>query len=829
MSERRHAGEIITFYSYKGGTGRSMALANVACLLARRQVVEDGKPVLAIDWDLEAPGLHRYFEPFLKNDKSQCGVVDLFYDVREQMPATLPDDREALAKTLVDRIDFSRYVEPTSFPMLSFFRAGRFDESYAERTNAFSWTALYNDLPSFFRLYAERLAKEYSFVLIDSRTGVTDISGICTMLLPEKLVVVFTPNRQSLTGITDLVRRATEYRRSSEDVRPIVAFPLPSRIETSMPDLKTLWRMGVGPVRGWQPEFLKLLGEVYDLDDEDTEVLVRYLDAVQVQHVAQYAYGEPIAVLDERTSDKLAVANSYAALRDYLQRGAPWIEEGSIASPVSDDPAVLRRTIAKLEERVGSAVPAPRSQDPLPQRYAWRALRIQGTIAGLLLLFAIVAVFLWTRDYLRRSANSSVLAQLLRPEAQAMDPNKMSLLLAQILPDLRGTERDAAVDRLRHTLGAIPKDVLWTYPHGETFDARFSDSGDRLVCSGSETIGLWLAHDGKPLDEWAGNGSAIRFVRASSQLISVSQTALDIWSGHDSKHIALKFEQWVTPTLTDDGRFLVMINSHPFMRSGGDFVSFTSVSELLQNPERAQMLVDKAKRVPGHSFECSRDSAVCVVIDRDAIHVTDFSKNGWRTIRPGRMSQCHVSGDGRYLVTIAPDFIRIFKADGAFLTELNAGGRDVAFSADGGSIAAALFDGSLRLFECPSMRMVATGSPPLLGAVQRIRSLPGGRYAVSYASDLTIVSPKLELLHRFHYQIFQYRFNASIDRLVLWSSVDVKLFDIGPKRWIAPGIDALVAETCARVRYPLSKEDWAEYFPNRDYKPNCESVTPLAN
>jgi len=56
----KQPGKIVTFYSYKGGTGRSMALANVAWILA-----SNGKRVLAIDWDLEAPGLHRYFTPFL--------------------------------------------------------------------------------------------------------------------------------------------------------------------------------------------------------------------------------------------------------------------------------------------------------------------------------------------------------------------------------------------------------------------------------------------------------------------------------------------------------------------------------------------------------------------------------------------------------------------------------------------------------------------------------------------------------------------------------------------------------------------------------------------
>jgi cellulose biosynthesis protein BcsQ len=81
--ERR--GTIITFYSYKGGTGRTMALANVAWLLA-----SNGHRVLAIDWDLESPGLHRYFHPFLvdKELRGSDGVIDL---IREYaLAATKP-------------------------------------------------------------------------------------------------------------------------------------------------------------------------------------------------------------------------------------------------------------------------------------------------------------------------------------------------------------------------------------------------------------------------------------------------------------------------------------------------------------------------------------------------------------------------------------------------------------------------------------------------------------------------------------------------------------------------------------------------------------------
>src|SRR3954453_5414042 len=76
MAEDR-AGQVVTFYSYKGGTGRSMMLANVAWILAA-----NGKRVLVVDWDLEAPGVHRYFAPFLKDPDltSSDGIIDFVTD-----------------------------------------------------------------------------------------------------------------------------------------------------------------------------------------------------------------------------------------------------------------------------------------------------------------------------------------------------------------------------------------------------------------------------------------------------------------------------------------------------------------------------------------------------------------------------------------------------------------------------------------------------------------------------------------------------------------------------------------------------------------------------
>ena len=87
-------GEIVTFYSYKGGVGRSMALANIGCILAKRANETGGRGVLLVDWDLEAPGLHRFFQgrhttvkrPVDDREFQQrLGLIDLFVELRRMI------------------------------------------------------------------------------------------------------------------------------------------------------------------------------------------------------------------------------------------------------------------------------------------------------------------------------------------------------------------------------------------------------------------------------------------------------------------------------------------------------------------------------------------------------------------------------------------------------------------------------------------------------------------------------------------------------------------------------------------------------------------------
>ena len=75
--------------------------------------------------------------------------------------------------------------------------------------------------------------------------------------MPEKLVAVFTPNLQNLLGLDETLRRVTQYRRQSPNLRPLMIFPLPSRIEPARPTLQELWRHGnlKKGIVGYQPLF----------------------------------------------------------------------------------------------------------------------------------------------------------------------------------------------------------------------------------------------------------------------------------------------------------------------------------------------------------------------------------------------------------------------------------------------------------------------------------------------------------------------------------------------------------------------------------------------
>ena len=201
--------QIITFYSYKGGVGRSMALANVAWLLANNY----GHNVLMVDWDLEAPGLHKFFNK--SDNEIKTGLIDLFCDYKSLLREDDPiiDD---------EFIDLDQYIMKSLCKFdkgsLSILPAGKMDDNnYANRVNKFDWDDFYKNWHGFgfIEYLKEKLKSKADFVLIDSRTGITDIGGICTLQMPDVVVLLFSLNEQCISG-TEMI--AEKILTKSSDV-----------------------------------------------------------------------------------------------------------------------------------------------------------------------------------------------------------------------------------------------------------------------------------------------------------------------------------------------------------------------------------------------------------------------------------------------------------------------------------------------------------------------------------------------------------------------------------------------------------------------------------
>jgi cellulose biosynthesis protein BcsQ len=240
------SGTIITFYSYKGGTGRSMMLANTAWLLAA-----NGKRVLVIDWDLEAPGLHRYFKPFLFDAElaDTNGLIDAFWalvthGLMQEQADRNPRPLEKLGFASAG-VDLEDYISPLNwkFPAqggIDFVGAGRQGPTYSERVNSFDWKRFYQmGGGSLLERTRKTLTGEYDFVLIDSRTGVSDTSGICTIQMPDVLVACLTLNRQSIAGVASILDSVSTCRNESaaasaaQPRRAITIFPVATRVENA--------------------------------------------------------------------------------------------------------------------------------------------------------------------------------------------------------------------------------------------------------------------------------------------------------------------------------------------------------------------------------------------------------------------------------------------------------------------------------------------------------------------------------------------------------------------------------------------------------------------
>ncbi|MCF7730532.1 MAG: tetratricopeptide repeat protein [Akkermansiaceae bacterium] len=202
----------VTFYSYKGGVGRSMAVLNVSALLAAR-----GFRVLVIDFDLEAPGLsHLLVEAHekqaakrrrrKKNTTPCAGVVELLADAKARGKTS-----DLFAKPfpkVARRYTFDYPIPPELHAhedsRLYIMPAGETDDTYSARLNDLDLAGLYQQGVGrgLMLHFKKALASSglYDFIIVDSRTGHSDEAGICTRDLADHLMIVSGFNRQNIAG-----------------------------------------------------------------------------------------------------------------------------------------------------------------------------------------------------------------------------------------------------------------------------------------------------------------------------------------------------------------------------------------------------------------------------------------------------------------------------------------------------------------------------------------------------------------------------------------------------------------------------------------------------
>jgi MinD-like ATPase involved in chromosome partitioning or flagellar assembly len=425
--------QIFTFYSFKGGVGRSMAVANIAELLFLQ-----GKRVVIIDWDLEAPGIEGYFveKSDLEQITSKAGLIDVLEAYKKAYPLlqleneqvsdyidnvinqsikelfqTIKNTKgndleENVNRLLSDRKNYifepsvAKYISaelrkyttnsgfklenirkklysvyvrkdgnrkefvmdqlkkslPSFLPILQRIRtapgagptktsglwllsAGMRDDSnfakYVRTVQDFNWADFYESYngEAYFDWMREELVNFADVVLIDSRTGVTEMGSICVRHLADALVMITAPNPQNIAGIEEMLKSVQSPNiAEARSGRPLDVMVIPSRLDNSeirdlnyfQSDFKTIIKRFVGE---------KAASDFWDLG---------------IPYVPYYTYHDELVAGASNTSliDLKDSRKSGSLEKAYLRLSAYMLKESSDSLPLATAEAMANPFIA---------------------------------------------------------------------------------------------------------------------------------------------------------------------------------------------------------------------------------------------------------------------------------------------------------------------------------------------------------------------------------------------------------------------------------------------------------------------------------------------------
>lgn len=350
-------GRVTTFYAYEGGAARNALLVALAQQLAGRDAAA---PVLVVDWDLDAPALHRHFDSSGAQDGVQYeegagaaggGLLALLESCRttlRQDGRRPGESDEDLAERVLDGAGWQALVARVDGRRpLYLMPAGCVDDSFAGRVARLDLEALFSACPALYRRLGARLAARFGHVLVASRGGRSAAVSVCSALLADRLVGLFTPAPGSLDELEGVVRRAIDYRCSHEDEqRPLLFYPLACSADSGRSDPQGRWRRGDAGagIPGYQPRLENLLRSCYDWPRVNLD---SWFDETQLALADVVSGAAPATGGDRRALARLAAVLGAWVGGNHL----PW---------QSLDEVRLRDRIAAARAQVGQATaPAP--------------------------------------------------------------------------------------------------------------------------------------------------------------------------------------------------------------------------------------------------------------------------------------------------------------------------------------------------------------------------------------------------------------------------------------------------------------------------------------
>ncbi len=299
---------VVTFYSFKGGVGRSTALGLVAGILATRN-----RRVVMVDFDLEAPGISILFRSDAENfNREQYGVVDYLYQRYLNPEQNIP-----CIENCICQVNLPTRGELFLVPV------GEYNENYIHRLAELDRRALqhfYKGAINPISQLMEDIKKQLNpdVILIDARPGFNDTNAIALFDLADTAMICFSPNDQSFEGLRWVVQAVAKQR--DYQGKPDLRFLL-----TPMPPVAAEQR------QSWITRVEKWIEENWDLPSGTTVSELYY----------EVFYNPNITTLSSLVNDvPQSLLNDYLPVADAIDASLPDIKS-NVAATIGENPKTI--------------------------------------------------------------------------------------------------------------------------------------------------------------------------------------------------------------------------------------------------------------------------------------------------------------------------------------------------------------------------------------------------------------------------------------------------------------------------------------------------------